>query len=613
MCCLRSCFSKRKLCAYLSVTLKPGNSSKQDLGYWSRTYRKIPSMKPTARTYDAIVVGSGAGGGIASYVLTLRGLHVLLLEAGRNYNPSAETPMFHVEADAPLNGAPTPDKQFGFFDATVNGGFEIPGEPYTLAEGTRFSWWRARMLGGRTNHWGRITLRYGPYDFLTYNRDGVGVDWPISYDDLAPYYDRVETLIGVFGAAEGIENSPDSSEGVLLPPPPPRAHELWLQMSLAKRLGIRVVAKHAAVLTRPINDRPPCLYATSCSRGCAIRANFQSSTVLIPPALATGNLTIRTGAMAYEVPIDDRGRVTGVRFVDTSTGAHEFVRGRAVVLAASACETARLLLNSKSSAFPGGLANTSGQVGCNLTDSAAVNVAGDIPVLQGLRPFNDDGVSTGHVYVPWWGHSDKNAGRLSFATEYHVEISGGRSMPSAEDFAYSPSSDGKPLYGQALRQRVRHEFGSRILLTSFGGMIPNRDSRCEIDPNIKDRFGIPVLRFHWKWGPHEVEQMQHAAQALSQMVTAMGGKPEVFTSADGSVVPIEGGSNIHEVGTARMGASPSSSVVNSHGCSWDVRNLYIADGASFAGQADKNPTETIMALAWRACDHLIDSFVRREI
>lgn len=568
-------------------------------------------MTGTEANYDVIVVGSGAGGGIASYVLTQRGLRVLLLEAGRSYNPAVETPMFQVEADAPLNGAATPDKQLGFYDATVNGGFEIPGEPYTLAPGARFSWWRARMLGGRTNHWGRVTLRYGPYDFRTYSRHGVGVDWPISYDDLAPYYDKVEKLIGVFGAAEGIENSPDSPPGILLPPPPPRAHELWLKMVLAKKLNVQAVAKHVAVLTEPLNGRPKCIYATPCNRGCSIGANFQSTTVLLPPALATGKLSIRTGAMVYEIPLNKFGQAAGARFIDTQTGVHRTVRSRAVVLAASTCESARILLNSTSSLFPDGLANSSGQIGYNLTDSVGITVGGAIPALQGLDPFNDEGISAGHIYIPWWEH--RNTGSRSLPTEYHVEVGGGRCMPSVWDFSDVPDVQGKLMYGLSLRKKIRYEFGSSVGLTSFGGMIPNPDCRCEIDTRVKDHFGIPVLRFHWKWGPPEIEQAKHATNALSEMISAMGGEPSIALSSDGSALPPGGGGTVHEVGTTRMGNHPSKSVVNPFGRTWDVRNLYVADGASFAGQADKNPTETIMALAWRASEHLIESFIRKDI
>jgi choline dehydrogenase-like flavoprotein len=569
-------------------------------------------MKHTQPEYDVIVVGSGAGGGIAAYVLTQRGLNVLMLEAGRHYDARTETPMFQIEADAPLNGASTPDKLGGFYDATVDGGLVVPGEPYTVAAGSRFDWWRARMLGGRTNHWGRVALRYGPNDFHTYSRHGIGVDWPIGYEDIAPYYDRVEKLIGVFGAADGIENSPDSPPGVLLPPPRLRAYERWIQMVLASRLNVRVVANRGAVLTQPLNGRPACLYATDCHRGCSIGANFQTPTVLLPPALATRRLEIRTQSMVYEVVLDKHGRAAGVGYIDKVTGSRHFQRARAVVLAASACETSRILLNSTSASFPNGLANSSGQVGRNLTDSISTFVSGDIPALQGLPPFNDDGTSIGHAYIPWGALGSRITKTLPFATEYHIHMFGGRTMP-AVGFTDLPSEGGKPLYGQALRERLRRRYGSQLTMGSWGGMIPNADSRCEIDPAIKDRWGIPVLRFHWKWGLQETEQARHAAATMKEMISAMGGKPIVGTAADNGVATSNGGDNAHEVGSARMGTEAGNSVLNAFGHSWDVRNLYIADGASFAGHADKNPTETILALAWRACDHLADSFLRKDI
>jgi len=210
----------------------------------------ITSSK-TQPTYDVIVVGSGAAGGQTAYTCAMSGARVLMLEAGRNYDPVAETAMFQHHGQAPLRGARTEDKPFGFFDATVDGGWEVPGEPYTNASddpARRFWWWRARMLGGRTNHWGRISLRNGPYDFKPRGRDGLGFDWPISYEDVAPYYDKVEMLIGVFGSAEGLENTPDSPPGVLQPPPALRAGEQLAQRR-AKTLGLPVVPIHRAILS----------------------------------------------------------------------------------------------------------------------------------------------------------------------------------------------------------------------------------------------------------------------------------------------------------------------------------------------------------------------------
>jgi choline dehydrogenase-like flavoprotein len=211
-----------------------------------------------SQLFDVIVVGSGAGGGMCSHVLTRAGMKVLLLEAGRDYDPVSETPMFNLPKEAPLRGAATPDKPRGFYDATIDGGWQVPGEPYTVAEGSEFKWWRARMLGGRTNHWGRVSLRYGPYDFKPYSRDGLGVDWPLTYEELEAWYDKTEELIGVTGARHGLENTPDSPSGVHLTPPPPSPSEYFVSRGF-QGLGIPVAAARLAILTRPLNGRPPCL------------------------------------------------------------------------------------------------------------------------------------------------------------------------------------------------------------------------------------------------------------------------------------------------------------------------------------------------------------------
>ena len=318
--------------------------------------------------YDVIVVGSGAGGGQTAYTLAMEGVRVLMLEAGRKYEAS-EAAMFQTPDLAPLRGVSTPDKEFGFYDATVDGGWQVPGEPYKVAEETRFSWWRSRMLGGRTNHWGRISLRNGPYDFRPQSRDGLGFNWPISYEELAPYYDKAEMLVGIYGANDGLENTPDSPSGCLLPPPKPIVSDLLVQKH-TRKLGFPTIACHRAVLTQPLDWRrvpeklhpgnvtrrrssdatcssaSPCFWATPCGNGCSIRANYQSTTVHLPPALATGKLDIVTDAMVAEVTLRKDGRASGVRFVEKKTGQRVEVHARAVVLAASAFETVRILLNS---------------------------------------------------------------------------------------------------------------------------------------------------------------------------------------------------------------------------------------------------------------------------
>ena len=552
--------------------------------------------------YDVIIVGSGAGGGMSAYALTKAGLKVLMLEAGRNYDPLTETPMFNTNAEAPLRGVGTPDKPFGFYDATVDGGWEVPNEPYTVAEGSDpFIWWRPRMLGGRTNHWGRIALRFGPLDFKPRERDGLGYDWPITYDDLAPWYDRTEKLIGVSGAAapHGLTNTPDSPPGCLMEGAPPRAFEMFYERGFRK-MGIPVIPMHGAVVTGQMEGRNSCIFATPCGRGCALGANFQSTTVLLPPALATGNLTIRTDALVYEVEVDADGKAKGVNFVDRKTGEHHAVKARAVVLAAGSGETARILLNSKSAKFPDGLANTHGMVGRYLMDSVGLGVTGQFPALQGLPPTNDDGQGTEHTYVPWWGY-DRHK-ELGFPRGYHIEIGGGRGMPSMGLAGVLDKTD--MSVGDDLRANLRQRFGSTIRFNGRGEMIPNDDCYCELDPGVKDRWGIPVLRFHWKWGESETRQAAHMVKTFLDVIDILGGKPLGKVETDGKRAISKGGEMIHEVGTARMGASDKDSVVHQFGQTWAVPNLFVMDGAVLVSSPDKNPTLSILALAWRSADNL---------
>jgi choline dehydrogenase-like flavoprotein len=593
---------------------------------------------PLRKDYDVIVVGSGAGGGQTAYTLAMSGASVLMLEAGRNYVPEQETPMFQTRGEAPLRGASTTDKPFGFHDATVDGGWQVPGEPYvntTQEDAGRFDWWRARMLGGRTNHWGRYSFRNGPYDFKPRSRDGLGFDWPLSYEELAPYYDKVEMLIGVYGANDGLENTPNSSPGCLLPPPKPRVSDLLIAQRAA-RLGIPVVAGHRAVLTQPLDHvnlparlhpgnpaaqrisaehmrgRAACFWATPCSRGCSIRATYQSTTVHLPPALATGKLDILVNAMVREVTLDGRGRVSGVSYIDRLTGRSVEAAARAVVLAASSCETVRILLNSKSARFAHGLANSSGKLGRYLMDTVGSTVEGQIPLLESLPPHNEDGASGGHMYAPWWLYQEQLAGKLGFARGYHVEFGGGRNMPSLYTASGLEWLTGGS-YGRKFKQDVRRYYGSFVYFDGRGEMIPNEQSWCEIDPEVKDRWGIPVLRFHWKWSEHETRQAAHMQRTFAQLIEAMGGRVKGEVVTDGARAIAPGGSIIHEVGGAIMGADPGQSVTNRWGQTWDVPNLFITDGAVFASNADKNPTLTIMALAWRTADHILERMNRKEL
>lgn len=591
----------------------------------------IVTDRKTKPQYDVIVVGSGAGGGMAALILALRGAKVLMLEAGRNYDPAAETPMFQTPEMAPLRSEATPAKPFGYYDATVDGGWQVPGEPYTNKPGTEgaFWWWRSRMLGGRTNHWGRISLRFGPHDFHPKSRDGLGADWPLQYPDLAPWYDRVEKLIGVYGENAGIENAPDSPPGVLLPAPKPRVGEL-LAKKAGRKLGVPVVAARRAVLTRPLDGkriarelfpdnpraqelvgqdmslRAPCFWATACGRGCSIRANFQSTTVLLPPALATGNLDILTDAMVREVLVGPDGRATGVHYIDKTTRRDAVAKARVVILAASTCETARLLLNSKSR-DRAGLANSSGQVGKNLMDSIGTSLGAHIPAMEDLPPYNEDGAGGIHVYVPWW--LVRQHKKLGFPRGYHIEMGGGRGMPGVHSFGQLDHS-APGVYGSRLKEEARRFFGASFGFSGRGEMVPNKDCYCELDPNVVDQWGIPVLRFHWKWSDHEIRQATHMQQTFAAMLEAMGGKPKPKTGRDAIQKP---GEIIHEVGAARMGASAKDSVTNQYCQAWDVKNLFLMDGSVLPSNPDKNPTLTILALAWRSSEWLMDQMKQQAI
>ena len=555
--------------------------------------------------YDVCIIGSGAGGGMAAYALTKAGARVVMLEAGPRWFASKDTKMMVPNYATPHRGAAIHGRPFGEFDA-CDGGWEIDGEPYTRAPGTQFSWWRARMLGGRTNHWGRISLRFGPDDFMRKSLDGLGDDWPITYEDVKPYYDNVDRFIGLYGSNEGLRNAPD---GIFMPPPKPRCHELLVKKA-SDKLNITCIPARLSIITKPLPGRMACHYCGQCNRGCQVKANFSSGDVLIAPALATGKLTLITNAMAREVTVGSSGLATGVSYIEKNTGADEHVRAKVVVLAASAMETARLLLNSRSSQFPNGLANSSGIVGKYLTDTTGAGVSGHIPALEDPISHNHDGVGGMHVYMPWWLDNKK----LDFPRGYHIEVYGGAGMPGSGFGGGIQRRNGAGGgYGKQLKADYRKLYGASIGFDGRGEMIPNENSYCEIDPNKKDRWGIPTLRFSWKWSDHETRQAAHMQRTFAAIIEEMGGKVMGKPELDGRKAIAPGGFIIHEIGGAIMGADPKTSVVNQWLQSWDVKNLFITDGAPFPSNADKNPTLTIMALAWRSADYMLQAMKRREL
>jgi choline dehydrogenase-like flavoprotein len=308
-------------------------------------------------------------------------------------------------------------------------------------------------------------------------------------------------------------------------------------------------------------------------------------------------------AMAREVTVDEHGLASGVSYIDKTTGRENHVRGRIVVLAASACESARLLLNSKSAKFPQGLANSSGVVGKYLTDTTGTGVSGHIPSMMNGHPHNEDGANGAHLYMPWWLDNKK----LDFPRGYHIELGGGRRMPGLGTGGGIQRYPGGGGYGKQFKDDCRRYYGSTVSFAGRGEMIPNEDTYCEIDPAVVDRWGIPVLRFHFKWTDYEYNQVKHMQETFRAIITEMGGTPfgNMPTKENGYGIST-GGSIIHELGCVRMGNDPASSVVNKNCQAHDVKNLFVADGGPFVSQADKNPTWTILALAMRTSEYIAD-------
>ena len=574
-------------------------------------------IKKKPKQYDTIIVGSGAGGGMAAYVLANAGLKVCLIEAGPNFDPAINSAQLKNPWESPRRGASTKFRPFGDFDGCY-WGWDIDGEPYTQSGSSNWEWWRARMVGGRTNHWGRISLRFGPKDFKRRSIDGLGDDWPIGYEDVKPYYDKIDKMIGVFGTNEGLPNDPD---GFFLPPPKPRLHELFVKRA-ATNIGIPVIPSRLSILTKPINkERGSCFYCAQCGRSCKVYGDFSSSSVLVKPALATGNVDLVTNAMAREVLTDREGLATGISYVSKDDLQEYKVYGKTVVLAASACESARLMLNSKSPRYPNGIGNSSGVVGKYLHDSTGADMGGIIPELFDRKRYNEDGVGGMHVYTPWWLDNKK----LDFPRGYHIEYGGGFGMPlygfqwGIENLNGTYKIKGKTKeaggYGASLKEDYRYFFGAHVGMAGRGEGIAREDSYCEIDPNVVDKYGIPVLRFHTSWSSYEVNQAKHMKETFKEILHSMGavitwGGDDGPHNNYGLHNP---GNIIHEAGTVRIGDDPKKSVLNKWSQSHDCKNLLCVDGGQFVSQADKNITWTILALAMRASEHLVDELKKNNI
>ena len=577
-------------------------------------------------TYDAVIVGSGAGGGMAAHVLTTHGLKVLLLEAGRSQDTSKILHSMEWPYDHPRRGKMPPEyhaltneytirqspyaqnspyknvqsyvQSWGGTDYTKTLVVNEKEHPYT---GTRYAWVRARAVGGKTNIWGRLALRLSDYDFKAKDRDGFGENWPISYTDIEPYYDKVDLYLGVSGHPENLPYLPDSK---FQRPVKLNYAEMHLRETL-KGMGRVLTPYRAGVTTDGLKHnkyRSRCYGRGACSRhvgGCDIHAAFDSPTGLIRPAMDTGNLTLRTNATVYEVTVDkNTGKATGVSFLDSETRKSYQAKGKTVILAASTLESARLLLLSKSSAHPNGIGNSSGHVGHNFCEHVmGPSVAGFMKDLVGKPRTLDDG-RPGGFYLARFRNLDK---RSDFLRAYGFEGGCGTGMIPGP--AYTT-----PGFGEEYKKHVRDYAGATISIGAFGEVLARYENYVGIDPKVKDAFGIPVLRFSYRFGENERKMAADMAVAAREMFEAA--KFEVVSTSD-EMLP-EGWS-IHEMGTARMGSDPKTSVVNQFQQSHDVKNLLVVDGSTHVSASCQNPTWTIMALCWRSCDHLAELLKKGEV
>jgi glucoside 3-dehydrogenase (cytochrome c) catalytic subunit len=572
------------------------------------------AIKPGGASFDVIVVGSGAAGGMAAFQLATAGVKVLLLEAGRMLDPTREYRTMEWPY-ASLRRGRLPADEYALGAAEYNlierpygtaGRFEkyrkllsysgntfnhnwMVDEKQNPTTGTQYAWVRARVLGGKTNLWGRVALRMSDYDFKAASRDGFGDDWPISYADISPYYDKVDTLLGISGTRENLPQLPDSifQRGVKL-----NCGEQILKKSIAK-MGRHLIPGRAGVTTDGVASkyRVRCAGRGRCGRGCDFNASMHSPTALIFPARDTGNLTVRPNSTVSEVLMDPRtNRASGVRVIDSQTKEVFDFTARVVVLAASTLESTRLLLLSKSASRPNGLANSSGAVGRYFCEHVmGPGASGMMPTLRGKAITNDDGRPQSTYIVRFRNLEDKHPG---FIRGYGLQGGSG----SVEYPAHAHTTPG---FGAAFKQKVRADYPAPINFTAFGEVLARRENQVELDPAVRDGWGIPVLKFNYRFGDNEIQMAKDMAETSEEMLKAAGAE-DIRVRRD---ILTEGWS-IHELGTARMGKDPKTSVTNSFGQTHDVRNLFVVDGSIFVSASCQNPTWTILALCWRAMDYL---------
>jgi len=516
---------------------------------------------------------------MAAWNLTRQGVNVLLLDAGQRFDRSTFwTHFFPYERRQRLARGERPPRFF----------LDTKEQPYFTPEGHPFDLVRVWGLGGKTNVWGRVSLRYSDLDFTAGERDGWEIPWPIRYADVAPYYDRVDQLIGVCGGDDDSDALPGSKHH--LPPPAMRCGEHLLKRAAA-RLEMPVVPIRRATLTKAHGGFPKCHFCGRCGDGCDTSSFFNAADYLITPALATKRLEVRGNAVVARIMADVNGRASGVQYFDRVTGREQVARGKAIVLGASCVDSTRILLNSTSSAFPNGIGNGSGVIGKYLCEQSRLNARAFLPSLYGRETTNDDGIGGEHMYMPRFNH---RGAKRDYLRGFGLQFWGIGAQ------AHADWGGDLPGFGRTLKENIRRHYSGHIELHPFGETLPRETNYVTVTGTANDRYGVPLPKVVYARGDNEEKMLREMRETVERIVKEAGG--ELLSISQ----PLMNGSAIHEHGTCRMGADPKRSALNGFNQMHDVKNLFVVDGSAFPSASEKNPTLTILALSWRATDYLLE-------
>jgi choline dehydrogenase-like flavoprotein len=548
-------------------------------------------LQPRAKVHPVIVVGSGASGGMAAWNLTRQGVDVLLLDAGEKFDRA--TFWTHVSPwearERRARGEQPPPFQL-----------DVKEQPYLTPEGQDFELIRVWGHGGKTNIWGRVSLRYSEMDFRAGEIDGWDIPWPIHYRDVAPYYDKVDQLIGVCGGDDDSDSLPGSR--FFLPPPAMRCGEVALARA-GERLHMPFVRVRRAVKTVAHNGFPACHHCGQCGRGCDTASFFCSADHLLPDALKTGKLEIRSNAVVARILVDDHGLARGVQYFDRKTGAEREVLGKVVVMGASCVDTTRILLNSTSSAHPNGIGNGSDVIGRYLCEQVRFHARGFMPSLYGSATRDDRGIGGEHAYMPRFNHRPGH--RRDYLRGFGMQL--WNTGCSAEGAAHVARH--APGFGAGFKADVRRRYPAWVEMHPYGEVLGYRDNRITVDPAKTDRYGVPLARIDYRIRDNERTMVQHMCDTVEALAQSAGIELVDYTRG----ATDRNGSAIHEHGTCRMGDDPKRSALNAFNQMHEVKNVFVVDGSAFTTASEKNPTITILSLAWRATDYLAEELKRGNL